>query len=40
LQSELRPGFSGYAKIDGPKRAFILNALGKGYHFLRMHFLI
>ena len=40
LQSELRPGFSGYAKIDGPKRAFILNALSKGYHFLRMHFLI
>lgn len=40
LQSELRPGFSGYAKIDGPKRAFILNALAKGLHFLRMHFLI
>ena len=40
LRGELRPGFSGYAKIDGPKRAFILNALEKGFHFLRMHFLI
>jgi multidrug efflux pump subunit AcrA (membrane-fusion protein) len=40
LRSELRPGFSGYAKIDGPKRAFILNAMEKGFHFLRMRFLL
>lgn len=40
LRSELRPGFSGYAKIDGPKRPFILNAVEKGFHFLRMRFLL
>jgi hypothetical protein len=40
LRSEIRPGFSGYAKIEGRQLPLAFNLVERAFHFLRLHFLL
>jgi biotin carboxyl carrier protein len=40
LRAEIRPGFSGYAKIEGRQLPLAFNLVERAFHFLRLHFLL
>ena len=37
LRADVRPGFSGMAKIQGPRRPLLFSALSRLWHEARMH---
>jgi hypothetical protein len=40
LKGEIRPGFSGFAKIEGRKLPLAYNLASRSIHFLKLHFLL
>ena len=40
LKGEIRPGFSGFAKIEGRKLPLAYNLASRAIHFLKLHFLL
>ncbi len=40
LRAEIRPGFSGYAKIEGCQLPLAFSLVERAFHFLRLHFLL
>jgi multidrug efflux pump subunit AcrA (membrane-fusion protein) len=40
LRGEIRPGFSGFAKIEGRRLPLAYTLVERAFHFLRLHFLL